>query len=207
MSFAACKMMHPPTGIDNCASGFITHSVADFTPKFPPIQTDDLDSDWPSTPKPIGPLPNLILTSANVLELYTLRLLEEAASRDSKTPIEAQRGGVLAGISGASLELVCHYRSTSKLNITLNCTSSFGIILFSKDIIAPNFFVSFLLLTHCRLHGNVESMGILSSGGIDGGKRRDSIILTFQDAKMSVLEFDDSIHGLRTRSVKKIFTN
>ncbi|XP_027110442.2 cleavage and polyadenylation specificity factor subunit 1-like [Coffea arabica] len=161
MSFAACKMMHPPTGIDNCASGFITHSVADFTPKFPPIQTDDLDSDWPSTPKPIGPLPNLILTSANVLELYTLRLLEEASSRDSKTPIEAQRGGVLAGISGASLELVCHY----------------------------------------RLHGNVESMGILSSGGIDGGKRRDSIILTFQDAKMSVLEFDDSIHGLRTSSL------
>lgn len=51
----------------------------------------------------------------------------------------------------------------------------------------------------CRLHGNVESMAALSIGGGDGGKRRDSIILTFQDAKISVLEFDDSIHGLRTR--------
>lgn len=42
-------------------------------------------------------------------------------------------------------------------------------------------------------------MAALSIGGGDGGKRRDSIILTFQDAKISVLEFDDSIHGLRTR--------
>lgn len=45
-------------------------------------------------------------------------------------------------------------------------------------------------------------MAVLSSGGLDGGKRRDSIILTFQEAKISVLEFDDSIHGLRTRLVK-----
>lgn len=51
----------------------------------------------------------------------------------------------------------------------------------------------------CRLHGNVESLGVLPSGGIDGGRKRDAIILTFQDAKISVLEFDDSIHGLRTR--------
>lgn len=53
----------------------------------------------------------------------------------------------------------------------------------------------------CRLHGNVESMAVLSIGFGDGSrrKRRDSIILAFRDAKISVLEFDDSIHGLRTR--------
>lgn len=44
-------------------------------------------------------------------------------------------------------------------------------------------------------------MAVLSSGGGDGSRRRDSIILTFEDAKISVLEFDDSIHGLRTRCV------
>lgn len=56
------------------------------------------------------------------------------------------------------------------------------------------------IVTICaRLHGNVESMAVLSSGGLDGGRQRDSIILTFQEAKISVLEFDDSIHGLRTR--------
>jgi cleavage and polyadenylation specificity factor subunit 1 len=44
-------------------------------------------------------------------------------------------------------------------------------------------------------------MAVLSLGFGDGSrrKRRDSIILAFQDAKISVLEFDDSIHGLRTR--------
>lgn len=49
------------------------------------------------------------------------------------------------------------------------------------------------------MHGNVETMAILSIGGGDGGRRRDSIILTFEDAKIAALEFDDSIHGLRTR--------
>ncbi|KAL3524193.1 hypothetical protein ACH5RR_017027 [Cinchona calisaya] len=161
MSFAAYKLMHCPTGIENCASGFITHSPTDCTPRIPPVQTDDLDSDWPDTPKPTGPVPNLIVSAANVVEVYTVRVQDEADSRDSKPPLDAQLGGVLAGNSGASLELVCHY----------------------------------------RLHGNVESLGVLSSGGIDGGRRRDSIILTFQDAKVSVLEFDDSIHGLRTSSL------
>ena len=54
-------------------------------------------------------------------------------------------------------------------------------------------------LMPCRLHGNVESLGVLPNGATDGGKRRDSIILTFRDAKISVLEFDESIYGLRTR--------
>lgn len=52
------------------------------------------------------------------------------------------------------------------------------------------------------MHGNVESMAILSSRGGDGSKKRDSIILVFQEAKISVLEFDDSIHSLRTRWVE-----
>lgn len=42
-------------------------------------------------------------------------------------------------------------------------------------------------------------MGVLSAGGVDAGKRRDSIILAFEDAKFTVLEFDDSIQGLRIR--------
>ncbi|XP_057475744.1 LOW QUALITY PROTEIN: cleavage and polyadenylation specificity factor subunit 1-like [Actinidia eriantha] len=162
MSFAAYKMMHLPTGIENCASGFITHCSADFAPKIPSIQADDLESEWPSE-KAVGPIPNLIVTSGNVLEVYLVRVQEEVSSsgRDSRGPAEAKRGGIMAGVSGASLELVCHY----------------------------------------RLHGNVETMGILSVGRADGGRKRDSIILAFQDAKISVLEFDDSVHGLRTSSM------
>ncbi|KAL0341100.1 UNVERIFIED_CONTAM: Cleavage and polyadenylation specificity factor subunit [Sesamum radiatum] len=162
MSYAAYKMMHWPTGIEHCASGFITHSTADFTPRIPPVTADDLDSEWATSSKPIGPVPNLITVAANVLEVYIVRIQEESSSpTDSKAAAEPKRGGVLAGVSGASLELVCHY----------------------------------------RLHGNVESLGILPSGGVDGGRRRDTILLTFRDAKVSVLEFDDSIHGLRTSSM------
>ena len=50
-----------------------------------------------------------------------------------------------------------------------------------------------------RLHGNVESIAVLSTGAGDSSRRRDSIILAFRDAKISVLEFDDSVHGLRAR--------
>lgn len=49
-------------------------------------------------------------------------------------------------------------------------------------------------------------MAVLSSGGGDGSRRRDAIILTFADAKISVLEFDDSVHGLRTRYITFFFS-
>lgn len=150
-------MMHWPTGIDNCGSGFITHSPSDFPPRIPPSQTDDLEPDYAPPRREIGPVPNLIVTAANVLEVYVVRVQEDG-DKDSG---EAKRGGSMDGVSGASLELVCHY----------------------------------------RLHGNVESMAVLSTGGGNGSRSRDSIILTFQDAKISILEFDDSIHGLRTTSM------
>ncbi|RDX98659.1 Cleavage and polyadenylation specificity factor subunit 1, partial [Mucuna pruriens] len=44
-------------------------------------------------------------------------------------------------------------------------------------------------------------MAVLSIEGGDASRKRDSIILTFADAKISVLEYDDSIHGLRTSSL------
>jgi cleavage and polyadenylation specificity factor subunit 1 len=160
MSFAAYKMMHWPTGIENCGSGFITHSRSDSAPRISPIQTtDDLDSDWPPHRGDFGPIPNLVVTAANILELYLVRIQEDGSNRDTKPSQEPLRGGLMDGLAGASLELVSHY----------------------------------------RLHANVETMAILSVGGGDGSKRRDSIILAFRDAKISVLEFDDSIHGLRTR--------
>ncbi|KAM3392829.1 hypothetical protein ACQJBY_013792 [Aegilops geniculata] len=54
------------------------------------------------------------------------------------------------------------------------------------------------LVCHYRLHGNVESMAVLSDGAEN---RRDSIALAFRDAKITCLEFDDAIHGLRTSSM------
>lgn len=152
-------MMHWPTGIANCGSGFITHSRADYVPQIPLIQTEELDSELPSK-RGIGPVPNLVVTAANVIEIYVVRVQEEG-SKESKNSGETKRRVLMDGISAASLELVCHY----------------------------------------RLHGNVESLAILSQGGADNSRRRDSIILAFEDAKISVLEFDDSIHGLRITSM------
>ncbi|KAL1818556.1 hypothetical protein ACET3Z_013425 [Daucus carota] len=156
MSYAAFKMMHSPTAIETCASGYITHSNQ--LPKLPSIQTED--SDWLSIkPNVTASIPNLVVTAANVLEVYVVRISEDSGG-SGKGSVVDKRGGVMDGVSGASLELVCHY----------------------------------------RLHGNIYSMAILPCGGADG-RRRDSIILTFDDAKISVLEFDDSVHGLRTSSM------
>lgn len=64
-----------------------------------------------------------------------------------------------------------------------------------------SFMLCMKLYMYYRLHGNVKSVGVLSSGAEErtGGRIRDSIILTFQDAKISVLEFDDLVYGLCTR--------
>ncbi|CAN6480274.1 unnamed protein product [Victoria cruziana] len=166
MSFAALKMMHWATGVEHCASGFITHSSSDSLLPVAPIHGEDPDSEWPQPPpsRVLPPLPDLVLTAGNVLELYAVRIQEED-SRFSRLsgdpPSDSKRGGIMDGISGACLELICHY----------------------------------------RLHGNVVSMEILSLGNDGGHRRRDSIIVAFQDAKLSVLEYDDSIHGLRTSSM------
>ncbi|KAL4188054.1 hypothetical protein AMTRI_Chr09g42200 [Amborella trichopoda] len=165
MSFSAFKLMHWATAVENCASGYITHSFSDFAATVPAIQNDDPDSEWDQPPVKarIGPIPNLVISAANVLEVYVIRVQEEdsKASRHSGASSGSKGGGVVAGVSGAWLELVCHY----------------------------------------RLHGNVETMAILSAGSDDGRRKRDSIILTFKDAKISVLEYDDSLHGLRTSSM------
>ncbi|XP_022736191.1 cleavage and polyadenylation specificity factor subunit 1 isoform X2 [Durio zibethinus] len=109
MSYAAYKLMHWPTGIENCASGFVTHCRADFTPQIPLNQTEDLESEWPAR-RGIGPVPNLIVTAANLLEIYVVRVQEEG-SREARSSTEVKRGGVMDGVSGVSLELVCSYSS------------------------------------------------------------------------------------------------
>lgn len=90
------------TGIDNCAAGFLTHSRADSVP----LQADDLDAEWSSRPSRVGPLPNLVVTAANVLEVYAVRIQEDQPTKAT----DPRRGTLLDGIEGASLELVCHYR-------------------------------------------------------------------------------------------------
>lgn len=103
-------MMQWPTGIQNCASGFLTHSRSDSTPRIPPIQhndDDDIDSDWVPQPRDLAPLPNLVITAANILEVYTVRIQQDP-------PKSSADPRVLDGLAGASLELVCHYRFSNR---------------------------------------------------------------------------------------------
>ncbi|KQJ81990.1 hypothetical protein BRADI_5g04673v3 [Brachypodium distachyon] len=163
MSYAAYKMMHWPTGIDHCAAGFITHCPSDAAAFCSAAAASGPEGDVGLVaaarhPKRLGPTPNLVVAAANVLEVYAVRADAAAADGAGGAQPSSSSGAVFDGISGARLELVCHY----------------------------------------RLHGNIESMAILSDGAEN---RRDSIALAFRDAKITCLEFDDAIHGLRTSSM------
>ncbi|XWS61045.1 hypothetical protein CRYUN_Cryun07bG0092000 [Craigia yunnanensis] len=96
MSYAAYKMMHWPTGIENCATGFVTHCLTDFTPQIPFNQTDDLESEWPSR-RGIGHVPNLIVTAAKILEIYAVRV-QEVGNREARNSTEVKRGGIMDGV-------------------------------------------------------------------------------------------------------------
>uniref|UniRef100_A0ACD5YDD5 Uncharacterized protein n=1 Tax=Avena sativa TaxID=4498 RepID=A0ACD5YDD5_AVESA len=163
MSYAAYKMMHWPTGIDHCAAGFITHCPSDAA-AFSTVAAasgpeGDVDSALAARrPKRVGPTPNLVVAAANVLEVYAVRAEVAAEDGVGGAQPSSSSGAVFDGVSGARLELVCHY----------------------------------------RLHGNIESIAVLSGGAEN---RRDSISLAFRDAKITCLEFDDAIHGLRTSSM------
>ncbi|KAG6554300.1 hypothetical protein Mapa_004216 [Marchantia paleacea] len=173
MSYAAFKMVHAPTGVETCASAFLTHCPVGAEGE---VVSQDVRSQYArlhgveegGPPAVVSSLPNLVISKANVLEVYFIRCQEdhERSNGDAAVPISAigqpgRRGGNMDGISAAWLELVCHY----------------------------------------RLHGNVESMAVLSHRQDEGRRRRDAIILAFRDAKISVLEFDDSTHNLRTSSL------
>eukprot|EP00249_Psilotum_nudum_P027033 c34282_g1_i1 orf=219-680(+) len=122
MSYAAFKLVHAPTGVENCVSAFLTHSAGDSMSDTAPLRSLDADEDgtvW--APSAVvgksnrigeGQLPNLVLTKGNVLEVYQVRVEEGNATSTSSAPpaAAARRGGILAGIATAWLELVCYYR-------------------------------------------------------------------------------------------------
>ncbi|CAM6094104.1 unnamed protein product [Calypogeia fissa] len=201
MSYAAFKMVHSPTGVETCASAFLTHSPVLGGAEGEEVlffKHDDGGSQHyaarlNSSRREGGGLsaagscllPNLVISKANVLEVYYVRCQEAeddeedeessnangevaAAAAEQPAPMHmpvgqpGRRGRNMDGVSAAWLELACSY----------------------------------------RLHGNVESMAVLSHRQDEGSRRRrDAIILAFRDAKISVLEFDDSTHNLRTSSM------
>lgn len=122
MSYAAFKMVHCPTGVDNCVAAYVTHSAGETDSDSVPLPGAELIASggyWASTPRDAaggsGPPPNLVITKANVLEVFHVRLLEGDDStangtNDAGNPETTPRGGLMAGLSYVKLELACHYR-------------------------------------------------------------------------------------------------
>ena len=57
------------------------------------------------------------------------------------------------------------------------------------------------MLTHassCRLNGVPESITVVPGERGEAG-RKDSLLLSFREAKLSVVEFDDAVQRLRVR--------
>ncbi|TVU13331.1 hypothetical protein EJB05_40381 [Eragrostis curvula] len=168
MSYAAYKMMHWPTGIDHCAAGFITYSPSDAAAFSAPSSAGGV-----VTPGPDGDIDS---AAAKVPRRVgpTPNLVVAAANVLEVYAVRADAAAAEDGAGGAQP------------------SSSPGAVL---DGLCG---ARLELVCHYRLHGNIESMAVLSDGTEN---RRDSIALAFKDAKITVLEFDDSIYGLRASSM------
>lgn len=149
MSYAAFKMVHCPTGVDNCAAAYLTHSAGEAGSDAIPLLTSGPEliasgGYWASTPREAtggsGVPPNLVITKANVIEVFYVRLLEgdessANVSNGAGNPETTPRGGVMAGLSYVKLELACHYRY---LNPLLQFTRSLLKLVHSRDILFFN---------------------------------------------------------------------
>ncbi|KAK3142943.1 hypothetical protein QOZ80_4BG0354660 [Eleusine coracana subsp. coracana] len=168
MSYAAYKMMHWPTGIDHCAAGFIAHSPSDAEAFSSPSSAGGA-----ATPGPDGDVDSATAMVPRSVG-PTPNLVVAAANVLEVYAVMAEAAAAEDEASGPQP------------------SSSPGTVL---DGICR---ARLELVCHYRLHGNIESMAVLSDGT---DNRRGSIALAFEDAKITILEFDDSICGLRTSSM------
>jgi cleavage and polyadenylation specificity factor subunit 1 len=202
MSYAAFKMVHSPTGVEHCAAAYLTHTAGH-------LDTTDIASFGPlefgywgaggvsATPKEGGGggsgsgglPPNLVVAKANLLEVYHVRVLLEGDERTSSS-------GGSSNNNGSSASSVA---TAGAIHGTLGKTE----VVTARGSSLPAAVSSVKLELACsyRLHGNVESLAVLSHRREEYRRRRDAIVLAFRDAKIAVLEFDDSTHGLCASSL------
>ncbi|XP_068634114.1 cleavage and polyadenylation specificity factor subunit 1-like [Aristolochia californica] len=89
MSYATFKMLHWPTGTELRFWIRITYSASIFVPEIPPIQTDDLDSEWP-TKRAVGPIPKLVLppeTSSKFMWSESMKKMQRLRGRKFRVAV------------------------------------------------------------------------------------------------------------------------
>ncbi|GBG62092.1 hypothetical protein CBR_g28568 [Chara braunii] len=201
MSYTAFKTVHWPTGVECCAAVYLTHCSGD---------TDSETGGWvgstagpefgwytATTPGPqrtsfwnrvngkgssqeasdvkeaVGwVLPNLVVTKGNVLEVYIIRADAEETPDENTAALTARESG--ASALGGRRKAGAAFGATG---VWLESACSY------------------------HLHGNVESLAVLTHRRDEGRRRRDALLLAFREAKVSVLDFDDATHSLRTSSL------
>ncbi|GJP45869.1 hypothetical protein CLOM_g5211 [Closterium sp. NIES-68] len=232
MSYAAYKVVHPPTGVTCCASGFLTRSAT------------------------AEPLPNLIVSRGNVLEVFSVRsnaVGGEAEEGGRKGEAGGDGGSSkVAGsnvLPGATLDVVCEFR----LN---GVVESMAVVPGAAATDAPGWVGTGgggpnsgsgagrgagrggaggegggrggrgrggrqMGKRDARGGGEVGGGGAIagdlsamqgaigsgsgnSSGSGSGSSysgRKDALVLTFREAKVSVVEFDDATQRLKVSSL------
>ncbi|GAQ89308.1 Cleavage/polyadenylation specificity factor [Klebsormidium nitens] len=164
MSFSAFTTLLPPTGVDHCTTGFLTHCPGDRK-----ALSEDAALHPSNHPHEIGTwaaasgldregnlLPNLVVVKANILEVYVIRTSQ----------------GLKPGLEGDE------ERATPAAWLELAFES--------------------------RLNGNVASLAVIKSRQDDFTGRRtqhDALVLALQDAKLSVVDWDEDKQKLRTSSL------
>ncbi|CAI5992599.1 unnamed protein product [Closterium sp. NIES-64] len=205
MSYAAYKVVHPPTGVTCCASGFLTRSAA------------------------AEPLPNLIVSRGNVLQVFSVRsdVVRGEAEEGERKGEAGKDGGSRndAGNSvlpGATLDVVCEFR----LN---GVVESIAVVPGAAAADAAGW-VGTGGGGSNSTGGGGKGAGRGAAGGEGGRERRereggtaigkerrkrcgsgsggmgysgrkDALVLTFREAKVSVVEFDDAVQRLKVSSL------
>ncbi|VAH25300.1 unnamed protein product [Triticum turgidum subsp. durum] len=168
MSYAAYKMKHWPTGIEHCAAGFITHCPSDAA-AFSALA------------------PGPAASSSGAESDADSSAAARRPRRLGPTPNLVVAAANVLEVYAVRAEAAPAEDGAGAPPASASAAAFDGILGARLELVC-----------HYRLHGNVESMAVLSDGAEN---RRDSIALAFRDAKITCLEFDDAIHGLRTSSM------
>ncbi|CAI5516272.1 unnamed protein product [Closterium sp. Naga37s-1] len=233
MSYAAYKVVHPPTGVTCCASGFLTRSAA------------------------AEPLPNLIVSRGNVLQVFSVR--SEGLRGDAEAGERKGESGKDGGshkdagssvLPGATLDVVCEFRweyiqeYPRRLN---GVVESIAVVPGAAAADAAGWAGTGGGGSN-SVGGGGRGVGRGAAGGEAGGRggrgrggrqsgkregrdgggggitgdmnplqgatvsgignnssgsggRKDALVLTFRDAKVSVVEFDDAVQRLKVSSL------
>uniref|UniRef100_A0A8C3UBU7 Cleavage and polyadenylation specificity factor subunit 1 n=1 Tax=Catharus ustulatus TaxID=91951 RepID=A0A8C3UBU7_CATUS len=99
--------------------------------------------------------------------------------------------------TGLEFSLFCHFFSSSERNLVVAGTSQLFVYRLNHEPESSRQKEKLELLASFSFFGNVMSMASVTLAGA----KRDALLLSFKDAKLSVVEYDPGTHDLKTLSL------